>query len=162
MRVLAQTFAQICSGVTELPVEAHGGTRQWVVRMWANVFEPGAFNRLHYHPGAFWSGVYYVSDGRRNVDQEVGGDLVLHSPHEGLSSMYAPDVHIKLPDGQPLLSTFSIRPRPGLGVIFASWLMHEVDPYSGSGVRISIAFNFSLTSGSGSQAAHGMQPARMS
>jgi uncharacterized protein (TIGR02466 family) len=147
VQVLARTFAQICSGVTELPVETGGGTRQWVVRMWANVSEPGASNRLHYHPGAFWSGVYYVSDGREAVDQEIGGDLVLHSPHEGISLMYAPDVRIKLPNGQPLLPTFSIRPRPGLGVIFPSWLMHEVDPYSGNGVRISIAFNFSLTSG---------------
>ena len=144
---LAQNFANICSGVTDLPSDTGAAARQWVVRMWANVLEPGAMNRLHYHPGAFWSGVYYVTDGREVQDQEVGGDLILHSPHEGISSMYAPDVRIKLPNGQPLLPTFAIRPRPGLGVIFPSWLMHEVDPYCGNQVRISVAFNFSLTSG---------------
>jgi uncharacterized protein (TIGR02466 family) len=115
--------------------------------MWANVFERGALNRLHSHPGAFWSGVYYVSDGRRSKDEAVGADLVLHSPHELVSSMYAPDVHIRLPNGPRLSSTMAVNPRPGLGVIFPSWLLHEVDPYRGNGFRISVALNFSLTSG---------------
>jgi uncharacterized protein (TIGR02466 family) len=144
---LAQTFASLCSGLTELPAESGANRRQWVVRMWANVFDPGASNRVHFHPGAFWSGVYYVNDGRRAADEEVGGDLVIHSPYEAVSQMYAPDVHIKLPSGTRLTSTFSVAPRPGFGVIFPSWLMHEVDPYRGSAIRISIAFNFSLTAG---------------
>jgi uncharacterized protein (TIGR02466 family) len=146
---LAQTFASLCSGLTELPNQAGANGRQWVARMWANVFEQGALNRTHCHPGAFWSGTYYVNDGRRSADEDVGADLVLHSPHEMVSSMYAPDVFIRLPNGQRLPTTFTVRPRPGLGVIFPSWLMHEVDPYRGSTVRISIAFNFSLTSGAG-------------
>jgi uncharacterized protein (TIGR02466 family) len=143
---LAKSFANICSGVTEMPSEAGANLRRWVVRMWANVFEEGAFNRLHFHPGAFWSAVYYVSDGREMGDEDVGGNLVLHSPHESVSSMYAPDVHIKLPNGERLSSTLAVRPRPGLGVIFPSWLMHEVDPYRGKRTRISIALNLSLTS----------------
>jgi uncharacterized protein (TIGR02466 family) len=142
---LAQTLANICSGVTEFPPETGSNRRQWVVRMWANVFEPGASNRVHFHPGAFWSGVYYVNDGRRTAEEEVGGDLVLHSPHEAVSLMYAPDVHIRLPNGPRLTSTFAVKPRKGLGVIFPSWLMHEVEPYRGTAIRISIAFNFSLT-----------------
>ena len=144
---LAQTFGNVCTALTELPVSSVPGSRQWVVRMWANVFEQGALNRLHCHPGAFWSGVYYVNDGRRAPDEDIGGDLVLHSPHELASSMYAPDVHMKLPNGERLSSAFTVRPRPGLGVLFPSWLMHEVDPYRGSRVRISIAFNFSFTGG---------------
>lgn len=87
-----------------------------------------------------------MSDARGTVDEDVGGDQVLHSPHESVSSMYAPDVHIMLPNGERLLSTFAVRPRPGLGVIFPSWLMHEVDPYRGTRIRISIALNLSLTS----------------
>ncbi len=144
---LAQTFGNICSGVTELSTQPGSGSRQWVVRMWANVFEQGALNRLHCHPGAFWSGVYYVNDGRSDSAEDIGGDLILHSPHELASSMYAPDVHIRLPNGERLSSALTVRPRPGLGVLFPSWLMHEVDPYRGSRLRISIAFNFSLTAG---------------
>jgi uncharacterized protein (TIGR02466 family) len=142
-QVLAQTFGGICSGLTEVPQSGPNGLR-WVVRMWANVSERGAFNRQHCHPGAYWSGVYYVSDGRSIPDEEVGGELVLHSPHETVSSMYAPDVHIRLPDGPRLSPTMTIRPRPGLGVVFPSWIVHEVDPYYGEGIRISVALNFSL------------------
>jgi uncharacterized protein (TIGR02466 family) len=141
---LAQTFGSVCSGITEFP-PSDAGQRRWVVRMWANVFERGTLNRLHCHPGAFWSGVYYLNDGRQAEGEDIGGDLILHSPHELASSMYAPDVQIKLPNGQRLSSAMTIKPRPGLGVIFPSWLMHEVDPYRGNALRISIAFNFSLS-----------------
>jgi uncharacterized protein (TIGR02466 family) len=142
-RYIAQTFGEICSGLTELP-RSGPHSLSWVVRMWANVSEAGAFNRQHFHPGAFWSAVYYVSDGRNAPAEDVGADLILHSPHERVSSMYAPDVHIRLPDGQSLSSTMVIKPRPGLGVIFPSWITHEVDAYRGAGQRISIALNFSL------------------
>lgn len=148
-KLLAQTFSGICSGITEMPLRTTAPPARWVVRMWANVSEPGAFNSLHHHPGAYWSGVYYVSDGRREANEEVGANLVLHSPHGAVSSMYAPDVFIRLPDGHRLKSTLAVRPRPGLGVIFPSWLMHEVEPYRGSGVRISVALNFSLLPWSG-------------
>lgn len=144
---LARTFASVCGGITDLATETGAHQRQWVIRMWANVFDPGALNGAHHHPGAFWSAVYYVSDGRDIAGEDVGGELVLHSPHESVSSMYAPDVFIRLPDGQRLLPTMSVKPRPGLGVIFPSWLMHEVTPYRGNRTRISIAMNFSLTSG---------------
>jgi uncharacterized protein (TIGR02466 family) len=141
---LAQTFSGICSGITEFPPRTDARPLRWMIRMWANVSELGAFNSLHHHPGAYWSGVYYVSDGRSTSGEDVGANLVLHSPHGAVSSMYAPDVCIKLPEGHRLTSTLTVRPRPGLGVIFPSWLMHEVEPYRGNGVRISIALNFSL------------------
>ena len=37
-----------------------------------------------------------------------------------------------------------IRPRSGRLVMFPSWLLHQVRPYAGKAVRISIAFNLSL------------------
>jgi hypothetical protein len=64
-KLLAETCGNICSGLTELP-ESGPHSLRWVVRMWANVCESGAFNRQHFHPGAYWSAVYYVSDGRRS------------------------------------------------------------------------------------------------
>jgi hypothetical protein len=42
-----------------------------------------------------------------------------------------------------------IRPRPGLLFIFPSWLLHQVLPYRGTGLRISIAFNFGVAPSSG-------------
>jgi uncharacterized protein (TIGR02466 family) len=144
-QLIVQTFGGICAGLTQFPPQTGSGSLQWIVRAWANVSEKGAFNKLHYHPGAYWSGVYYVSDGRGDPEEEVGANLVIHSPHAQVASMYAPDVQIRLPDGQCLSPSVTVRPRPGRGVIFPSWLMHEVEPYRGRAVRISIALNFSLT-----------------
>jgi hypothetical protein len=33
--------------------------------------------------------------------------------------------------------------------LFPSWLFHQVRPYRGTGLRISIAFNFGIASGAG-------------
>ena len=35
----------------------------WVLSAWANINQQGAFNTMHTHPGATWSGVYYVDSG---------------------------------------------------------------------------------------------------
>ena len=45
---------------------------RWSVMAWANVNGPGDGNICHYHPGAFWSGTYYVADGGCATDHESG------------------------------------------------------------------------------------------
>ena len=35
----------------------------WILSAWANINRRGDFNNMHTHPGATWSGVYYVDDG---------------------------------------------------------------------------------------------------
>jgi hypothetical protein len=47
-------------------------------------------------------------------------------------------------DGQSVGAAETIRPRPGLLFLFPSWLFHQVRPYRGAGLRISIAFNLSI------------------
>ena len=41
--------------------------------MWANINRKGEGNAFHSHPGAFWSGVYYVDDGGIVADPSLGG-----------------------------------------------------------------------------------------
>jgi uncharacterized protein (TIGR02466 family) len=142
-RQVAQLFAEMCNGLTEFSSDG-GRSLRWVVRMWANVLDRGGFNQRHFHPGAFWSGVYYVDDVRVTSDEDVGADLVIYSPHECASTMYAPDVFIRLPNGHRVESTLNVRSRPGLGIFFPSWLPHDVSIYLGSRPRISIALNFSF------------------
>ncbi|TAN08894.1 MAG: hypothetical protein EPN45_08130, partial [Rhizobiaceae bacterium] len=36
------------------------------------------------------------------------------------------------------------RPKPGLMVLFPSWLFHQVRPYRGTHERISVAFNLGV------------------
>jgi len=55
--------------------------------------------------------------------------------------MLAPDLAIAMPGGQSIGASEMLRPRPGLMLIFPSWLSHGVRPYRGDGVRISVAMN---------------------
>ena len=58
--------------------------------------------------------------------------------------MYAPTLKFMGEDGQSVGAAETIRPRPGLLFLFPSWLFHQVRPYRGDGLRISIAFNLSV------------------
>ena len=116
----------------------------WKTMAWANVNGPGDGNICHYHPGAFWSGSYYVDDGGCAADESLGGEFEMLDPRGPAAGMYAPTLKFAGEDGQSVGAAETIRPRPGLLILFPSWLYHQVRPYRGAGLRISIAFNLSL------------------
>jgi uncharacterized protein (TIGR02466 family) len=116
----------------------------WSVMAWANVNGPGDANICHYHPGAFWSGSYYVEDGGCASDPSLGGEFEMLDPRGAGPGMYAPTLKFAGEDGLSVGAAETIRPRPGLLVLFPSWLFHQVRPYRGAGLRISIAFNLSI------------------
>lgn len=116
----------------------------WTLRAWANVNGPGDGNLCHYHPGSFWSGTYYVDDGGCAADPALGGEFEMLDPRGTGPGMYAPALKFAGEDGASVGNAESIRPRPGLLFLFPSWLQHQVRPYRGTGLRISIAFNLSL------------------
>ena len=37
-----------------------GERSSWSIAMWANIYSSGDFHRSHTHPGATWSGAYYI------------------------------------------------------------------------------------------------------
>jgi len=116
----------------------------WRIAAWANVNRRGHGNKPHGHPSAFWSGIYWVDDGGVQEDPAVGGLLEIADPRGLLPSMYAPHLRCAvrdcLGDGRGEVVT----PRAGTLILFPSWLIHSVSPYTGDRTRISIAFNFSL------------------
>ena len=116
----------------------------WKVMAWANVNGPGDANICHYHPGAFWSGTYYVEDGGCATDPTLGGEFEMLDPRGAGPGMYAPALQFVGEDGASVGAAETIRPRPGLLFMFPSWLFHQVRPYRGAALRISIAFNLSL------------------
>lgn len=116
----------------------------WVVQAWANVNGPGDSNICHYHPGSFWSGTYYVDDGGCADDESLGGAFEMLDPRGPGPAMYAPTLKFAGEDGASVGSGETIRPRPGLLFLFPSWLYHQVRPYRGSKLRISIAFNLGV------------------
>ena len=115
-------------------------TVDWKLNCWANVNRRGHGNEFHAHPGAFWSGTYYVADG--GVGD--GGEFEVQDPRGVAPVMYAPLLTFAGPGGASLGASELITPAAGMMVLFPSWLQHAVRPYKGDAVRISIAFNLSL------------------
>lgn len=116
----------------------------WKVQAWANVNGTGDSNLCHCHPGSFWSGTYYVDDGGCADDPSLGGEFEMLDPRGAGPAMYAPTLKFAGEDGASVGSTEAIKPRPGLLFLFPSWLHHQVRPYRGTRLRISVAFNLSL------------------
>jgi uncharacterized protein (TIGR02466 family) len=103
----------------------------WVLSAWANVNRRGDFNQMHTHPGATWSGVYYVDRGETEPG-ELGTALRLADPNPARTNIFFPELSA---------SDIAFAPEPGLMVLFPSYVPHTVLPHRGNGARISIAFN---------------------
>lgn len=115
----------------------------WRRNAWANVNRQGHGNEFHTHPGSYWSASYYVQDGGTSAG-DVGGEFEMADPRGAAPAMYAPHLAFNHPGGLSAGVSELIVPRAGLLVMFPSWLSHQVRPYTGGEVRISIAMNFSL------------------
>lgn len=114
----------------QMDVQMDGGA-------WVNLCRDGGYNKIHNHPGCSWSGVYYVSTGVRAPDAPPdAGCIEFLDPRMG-----ATETGFNGPDALPKLRVEAV---PGLMVVFPSWLYHYVNPFRGSGERISIAFNVNL------------------
>ena len=104
---------------------------RWTLDAWVNVNRSGDFNSVHLHPGSTWSGTYYVDTGDP-VDPDSGTPLHLVDPCLARSTTFLPSV---VPE------SIYIHPKPGLMVLFPSYVQHMVFPHNGNSARISIAFN---------------------
>lgn len=111
----------------------------WSVRMWANVSPPGALNMSHAHPAVLWAAVYYVA-----VPGE-GGELYLEDPRFPVPVMTFPGFRAIGADGAPQDVERRILPARGDLVVFPAWMRHGVRPHQGTGDRISIAMNLSVS-----------------
>lgn len=142
----AEVLALARSAATQLTTDRFGGTVRpaWTMQAWANVNGPGESNIAHYHAGAFWSGTYYVDDGGCASDPSLGGEFEMIDPRGAAPAMYAPTLRFAGEDGRSAGSGETIQPRPGLLVLFPSWLAHQVRPYRGTALRISLAFNLGV------------------
>lgn len=114
-------------------VRTDGEPPRWTVDAWANISGPGAFNMPHVHGGTYWAAVYYA-----RVGEGEGGELVPHDPRMPGLRMHAP--YLRFTNGGPEAKA-EIKPQEGLMVLFPGWLSHSVEPWQGSGERISVAMN---------------------
>jgi uncharacterized protein (TIGR02466 family) len=101
--------------------------------LWVNLLKSGGQHSGHIHPHSIISGTFYV---------EVppgSGAIRFEDPRLPLM-MAAPTRREDAPEEH---RTFiEVQPRPGLLLMWESWLRHEVLPGKGAGERLSISFNF--------------------
>jgi uncharacterized protein (TIGR02466 family) len=114
---------------------------KWRVSAWANVNRGGHFNSIHYHVGGFWSGVYYVATGPGDP-QDSAGAIGFRSP--SLAGMVASNIQAPEILQAAFRQEISLRPQPGMMLIFPSWLEHWVNPHADPDPRISVAFDISF------------------
>ena len=94
--------------------------------LWVNLLRGPGHHSPHIHPHSIISGAFYVEVPKGS------GAIRFEDPRLPLM-MAAP----------PRPGTFvTVEPRPGLLLLWESWLRHEVLPGTGRGERLSISFNF--------------------
>lgn len=134
IKTLQDRIFAMTKTITQATMQAPGGRRfDFSISAWANVNTHGSYNRVHNHPNATWSGVYYVANGELEDGWPENGKLELVDPRVGIDM-----IHL---EGTFMGGRTLIDPIPGLMIMFPSWLQHFVHPFYGSGERISIAFN---------------------
>lgn len=101
--------------------------------LWANLLKSGGQHSGHIHPNSIISGTFYV-------EVPAGsGTIRFEDPRLPLM-MSAPPRQQDAPE--ELRPFVTVDPRPGLLLLWESWLRHEVLPGTGRGERLSISFNF--------------------
>ena len=104
-----------------------------VEHAWINIFEPGAQENHHSHDGSLLSCSYYVEA------PEDCGCIVFPDPI-GARRSYR---EFTRTSGQEMLNRreIAVEPRPGMLVMFESWMPHYIQCNKSDQVRISIAIN---------------------
>jgi len=103
---------------------------------WAIVSREGEGVRAHLHPNSLFSGVFYLTA------PENCGSIAFLDPRGGAQMLQFPqaiDGSSEHQQGRVLKE-----PKPGLLLLFPSWLWHEVEPSKSEHVRISISFNVGM------------------
>ena len=134
---VAELFDRIEAVCTQLFAERFGIPRETRInRAWLNVNEKHHYNSAHTHPGAVFSGVYYVkADGleEQGVLSFIRGDQVpIMTVPESAGSHNADPIWRAY--NKQVMNTGDL-------FLFPPWLLHEVHRNETDSERIVIAFN---------------------
>lgn len=101
--------------------------------LWVNLLKSGGHHSAHIHPHSILSGTLYIEV------PNGAGTIRFEDPRFPMM-MAAP---VRRDDAPEELRPFvGIQPRPGLLLMWESWLRHEVLPGAAKTERLSISFNF--------------------
>jgi uncharacterized protein (TIGR02466 family) len=112
-----------------------GGRRLGLDSLWINVMNRGAVHAAHIHPHSVISGTYYVSVPPKS------GAIRFEDPR--LAMMMAAPLKKKSARSENRLFV-DVEPKPGLLLLWESFLRHGVEANGATGKRISVSFNYGL------------------
>ncbi|MEO5577615.1 MAG: TIGR02466 family protein [Sphingomicrobium sp.] len=101
--------------------------------LWVNFLKSGGHHSGHIHPHSILSGTFYV-------EAPLGSGAIRFEDPRLPMMMAAPQRRADAPE--PLRQFVTIEPRPGLLLMWESFLRHEVLPGTARAERLSISFNF--------------------
>jgi len=111
-------------------------------RAWLNANQRGHYNSAHTHPGAFWSGVYYVK-ADENPDQGIIS--FLRSDHGAVLTYGTVYAEGTTRARDPMMrECYQYVPKTGDLIMFPPYIMHEVFRNETDSERVVIAFNMQL------------------
>jgi uncharacterized protein (TIGR02466 family) len=106
---------------------------------WFHVTRRNGYFVSHNHALASWSAVYCVKDGIDPAGAPSGGLLRLFDTRTGADAYLDPaNQRLRQPF---IVGDLDLQLRPGQLVVFPSYLFHEVTPYYGADIRITVASN---------------------
>ena len=114
---------------------------------WLNVSPTNAMNAPHDHPGAFWSGTYYVAMPQpADAPDQLSGAIEFLDPRGSLGQA----AHIPC---ALTLSRIWLRPAAGTLLLWPAHLRHWVHPNTAAEERVSVSFNAFYAPGAGAASA---------
>ncbi len=128
----AAAEASVYEATRRVSAKVDPATLRLKISGWMNMNPPGGFNAPHTHPGAHWSGVYYVS--QPAVEEGTSGVIEFLDPRSDLPNW-------RILRAKAFRPKRRIRPHVGEIVMFPSYLVHWVYPNETDEERVSIAFN---------------------
>jgi uncharacterized protein (TIGR02466 family) len=134
-------------GVFQAMAETSGYTKEELEQIrvftdaWYHVTRNGGFISSHNHPNASWSAVYMVNPGSPSDDPR-NGVLSFKDPRP-TANMYWDPGNDRW-QRQFHIGSVNHPMKPGELMVFPSFVLHEVMPYSGDLPRITVAANCSF------------------
>jgi uncharacterized protein (TIGR02466 family) len=110
-----------------------GGRKLRLDSLWVNVMDKDAIHAPHIHPHSAVSGTYYVA-----VPAKAGA-IRFEDPRLAMMMAAPPRKRAARPENR---SFFNVAPKPGMLLLWESWLRHGVEPNGARRPRISISFNY--------------------
>ena len=101
--------------------------------LWVNLLKGGGHHSAHIHPHCIISGTFYV-------EAPAGSGAIRFEDPRLPMMMAAPQRLADAPEG--LRSFVTVEPKPGMLLLWESFLRHEVLLGTGKAERLSISFNF--------------------